>query len=50
MLATVDFDHEPLLAAHEIDNEMLNCFLPNKFEPVKPTVTQFKPKRHLSVG
>jgi hypothetical protein len=50
VLATVDFDDDPLFEAYEIENEALKWDLPPKFKDREPSVAKQSPHSCLSVG
>jgi len=50
MLASVDFNYQPLLKANEIDNVMFNRLLTFEFETGKAPRSQLLPQRGFRIG
>lgn len=50
MLAAIDFDDKLFLTADEINNEIVDRFLPYKLQSAQASAAQSKPKLHLCVG
>src|SRR5207237_3429753 len=50
VLTTIDFDDDPLLEAHKIEDIVLKRGLSAKFEAREPTVAEQPPHSRFSVG
>jgi hypothetical protein len=50
MLPAIHFDHQPLLAANEIDNVRSDWFLTNEFMPHQAARAEMTPETKLWLG